>query len=94
MKIRLTKAAIRDLIEVEAYIALDNPRAAFGVKSKIDRAITLISERPGIGRPASGGASREWSIPGLPYLIPYRISGDVIDIIRIWHTSRQRPTEW
>lgn len=95
MKIRLMKAAIRDLREVHAYIAADDPNAARRVILKLGKAIDLIGNRPEIGRPSSSGqVAREWSIPGLPYVIPYRISGDTIEIIRVWHTSRQRPKEW
>lgn len=94
MRIRLTKAAIRDLREVHAYIAADNPNAALRVVLKLDKAIELIGERPQIGRPLLAQAAREWSVPGLPYVIPYRVSGDLIEIIRVYHTSRQRPKEW
>lgn len=94
MKIRLTKAAIRDLREVQAYIAADDPRAALRVTSKLEKAIALIGDQPQIGRPISAQSKREWSVPGLPYVIPYRVSDGVIEIIRIYHTSRKRPSEW
>jgi toxin ParE1/3/4 len=94
MRIRLTKAAIRDLREVHSYIAADDPKAAPRVILKLEKAIELIGERPQIGRPIPGQPVREWSVPGLPYVIPYRASGDLVEIIRIYHTSRQRPQEW
>lgn len=91
---RLTKEAIRDLREVRAYIAADDPKAAMRVVARLERAIDLIGERPHIGRPITMQTIREWSVPGLPYIIPYRVGDDVIDIIRIWHTSRERPEIW
>ncbi len=94
MRIRLTKAAIRDLREAHAYIAADNPQAAQRVVLKIEKAIDLIGERPEIGRPVPGQPVRQWSVPGLPYVIPYRVSEDLVEIVRIYHTSRQRPKEW
>lgn len=94
MKIRLTKAAIRDLREVQAHIAADDEEAARQVVTRLDRAITLIGERPSIGRRTSEQAIREWSVPGLPFLIPYRIAGDAIEILRVFHTSRMRPDHW
>jgi plasmid stabilization system protein ParE len=94
MTIRLAKAAIRDLREVKAYIAADDPKAALHVILKLERAIELIGERPQIGRPVPAQAAREWSVPGLPYVIPYRVSVDLVEILRIHHTSRQRPIQW
>jgi toxin ParE1/3/4 len=94
VKLRLLPAAIRDLIELRAYVAADNPAAAESVAARLDKAIALIAERPMIGRPTPQRPTREWSVPGLPYLIPYRIEGDTVEILRIWHTSRERPSEW
>jgi toxin ParE1/3/4 len=94
MKLRLSKAAIRDLREIQAYIAGDDPAAARKVVATLDRTIALIGERPQIGRPTAVQAICEWSVPGLPYVIPYRASAESIDILRIYHTSRQRPKEW
>jgi len=94
MKIRLMKAAIRDLRETRSYIPQDDPAAATRVATRLERAINLIAERPDIGRPVSDQPVREWSVPGLPFVIPYRVSGDTIEIVRIFHTSRRRPPAW
>lgn len=94
MKIRLTKAAVRDLREVQLHIAADSEEAAVQVVLRLERAISLIGERPTIGRPTSEPTVREWSVPGLAFLIPYRIAADAIEIIRIFHTSRMRPPHW
>lgn len=91
MKIRLTAAAIRDLRETRAYIAFDNPRAAEAVIQRIERAVNLIGERPLIGRPIENTSTREWTVSGLPYLVSYRVSKNMIEVLRIWHTSRERP---
>jgi toxin ParE1/3/4 len=94
VKWRLLPAAIRDLKELHAYIAFDNPAAADSVAARLKKAFILIAEKPYIGRPMSDRPTREWPVPGLPYLIPYRVSGDTVEILRIYHTSRQRPEEW
>jgi plasmid stabilization system protein ParE len=94
VRIRLTKAAVRDLGEIRAYIAADDPAMAHKVVAILDRSIVLIGERPQIGRPTAVPDVREWSVPGLPYVIPYRIAADAIEIVRVYHTSRQRPKEW
>ena len=94
MKIRLMKAAIRDLHETRAHIAADDPKAAMQVSTRLEKAIILIAEKPNIGRPITDQSLREWSVPGLPFVIPYRLSGDTIEIIRVFHPSRRRPPTW
>ena len=94
MKIRLMKAAIGDMRESRAHIAADDPKAAAQVAQRLEKAIALIAERPAIGRPVSGQDLREWSVPGLPFVIPYRLSGDAVEIVRVFHTSRRKPPTW
>lgn len=94
MKIRLAKLALRDFRELQAYIAMDNPQAALRVAATLRKSIELIGEQPNIGRADPETAFREWAVPGLPYVIPYRILGETIEIVRIYHTSRKRPVEW
>lgn len=94
MKIRLMKAAIRDLREAQAYIAMDSPAAARQIVLRLQKVIELVASRPDIGRLSTDKKTREWSVPGLPYVIPYRVVGDVLEIVRIWHTSRDRPEKW
>lgn len=94
MSIRLSNAAIKDLREAQAYIALDNPVAARQVVLRLQKAVELIALRPEIGRLSADKRTREWSVPGLSYVIPYRVVGDVLEVIRVWHTSRDRPEQW
>jgi plasmid stabilization system protein ParE len=37
--------------------------------------------------------TREFVVPGLPYVIIYRPVGDVVDVIAIFHTSRDPATK-
>ena len=43
---------------------------------------------PYIGRPGDDLKTREWRVQRTPYLLVYRLSGDVIEIIRVWHDKR------
>jgi toxin ParE1/3/4 len=90
----VTPRATRDFDEIHAYIAFDDRPAADRVIQKLVAAMKLLDAKPLIGRPTADGRRREWSVPDLPYVIPYRISGDRVIILRIFHTSRKRPPEW
>lgn len=91
MKFKVLPRAVRDLADVHAYIAAENETAAEAVALRLHKALELITSRPEMGRPVPHTRIREWSMPGLPYLIPYRIRGDVVEVLRFFHTSRQRP---
>ncbi len=94
MKIRLANAAMRDLRDARNFIASDDAVAADVVIGRLQKAVDLIGERPAIGRSTPQQKVREWSVPGLPYLIPYRIQDEVIEVLRIWHTTRKWPDAW
>jgi toxin ParE1/3/4 len=44
-----------------------------------------------MGRRGRIAGSRELIVPNLPYIVAYRVVGDVIDISSIVHTSRKWP---
>ncbi len=84
--------AVGDLISLRAYITNDNPAAARRIALKIVRAVEeLISENPHIGRPGRVPGTRELIVPGTPYLVPYRVDGSTVQILRIFHGARRWP---
>jgi plasmid stabilization system protein ParE len=67
-----------------------NPRAAAHVAETLrDQANSLV-HFPGRGRPVPGTNLREL-VAAYPYIIRYRVDGDVVVILPVRHTSR-RPT--
>lgn len=91
MQIKWHRKARQDLREVRAYIAEDNPKAAAKVAQSILQAVERLADNPGIGRPGRVMDTRELVITGTPYLVPYRIVGDAIVILRVLHGARQWP---
>jgi toxin ParE1/3/4 len=85
------RRAERDLDEVEAYIAQDNPRAAVETVLTIIAAADQLDEFPALGRPGRVAGTRELVVEGLPYIVPYRMRGGVIEILRVYHAARRWP---
>lgn len=83
--------AVDDLQSLRSYIAQDNAAAAGKVVKKILRSIDVLSEQPGIGRPGRVGNTRELIILGTPYIVPYRVRDNMIEILRVFHCARQWP---
>jgi toxin ParE1/3/4 len=91
--IRWLEDAIVDLQALRQYIAQDNPIAANRVSKKILSTLSLLSTQPEIGRPGRVPNTRELVISNTPYIIPYRVKNDVVEVIRVLHSSMQWPEQ-
>ena len=94
MQIRWFSDAVSDLIEIHNYIANDKPGAARSAAERIKYETSLLKENPGVGRPGRVEGTRELVVSGLPYIIPYRVKNNVIEILRVLHTARKWPKKF
>ena len=91
MKVAWTVRALRDLRAVREYIALDDPEASKRVAVRFLESVERL-----IDCPASGGYgrlpdTREIVVSGTPFFIPYRVSGETIEILGVIHSARNWP---
>ena len=91
MKIIWSPQARLDLREIYLYILPDSPKAARALHERIRECVLLLVETPQIGRPGRVPGTREMVISGTRYIVPYRIVGDTLQILRVYHTARQWP---
>ena len=92
MNIQWSDEAIDDLRSLQAFIAKDNPVAARNIALTIVEAIeTNLPGNPQIGRPGRVNGTRELVISQTPYVVPYRIKVDTIQILRVYHGARRWP---
>ncbi len=87
MKLRWLSSALVELDRAYAYIAQDNPKAAGHVFRRIRAAAQHLKQFPEAGRPGHVLGTRELPVGGLPYLVVYRVSGDCVEILQVFHTS-------
>jgi toxin ParE1/3/4 len=84
--------AIEDLAALRAYIEQDDPAAARRVALHIIHNVeTLLPDNPGMGRSGRVPGTRELVIPRTPFVVPYRVVGNVMQILRIFHGARRWP---
>ena len=84
--------AIDDLVSLRSFIAEDNPAAAQRVVLHILHNIeALLSKHPEMGRPGRVPGTRELVIAKTPFIVPYRVQGNTIQVLRIYHTARRWP---
>jgi toxin ParE1/3/4 len=81
--------AVGHLADLRAYIAQDSPAAAGRIAETILVAVERLAELPNLGRPGRVTGTRELVIPGTGCVIPYRLRGDRLEIIAVFH-GRQR----
>lgn len=94
MKLRYTPQARLHLDAIAEYVGARNPAAAQRVGARIGEMIDLLAAFPHMGRKGQLPGTREMVVPGLPYVIVYRIeSGDeeALAILGIYHGAQRRP---
>jgi len=89
--IRWTKRALRRLDEIGAHIEKDSLEAASRVIARILSAAELLTQQPAMGRVGRIKATRELVLVDIPYIVPYRVSGNTVEILTVIHAAQQWP---
>ncbi len=94
MTVVFREEALADLDEIARYIAQHDPAAADRVVARIHKTIyRTLAVLPLSGRLNSANNTREYAVPGLPYLVIYLPAADGIDVIAVFHTARDPATK-
>ncbi len=89
MDIEWSERARRNLSDISAYSARDDPDAADRVVDRILTATERLSVHPAIGRVGRIDGTRELVVGGTPYVVPYRVYHDRVEIIAVPHDAQQ-----
>jgi addiction module RelE/StbE family toxin len=81
----------RRLADIRERIGADNPAAAARMIERIRTAVERLAAFPAIGRPGRVAGTREFVIAGTPYIVPYRVKDDVVQIITVLHAAQRWP---
>ena len=90
MRVRWLRRALRNLDEEADYIARDDPQAAAQVVERIAASVDLLASQPALGRPGRVPGIRELIVTGTPYIVPYRVRDDTVEILRVIRSSTTR----
>jgi len=94
MRVRWLRSALRNLDEEASYIARDDPGAAHVVVQRVLETVAALGEQPALGRPGRVAGTRELIVPKTRYIVPYRVRGQTVEVLRVFHTSRRLPQQW
>jgi len=91
VKLRWTRLAIKDLDRAHEYVAEDNPSAANHLIDRIEEAVQVLRQHPTAGRNGRLKGTRELVVTGTPFVIPYRVRRDAVEILAVIHGARKWP---
>jgi toxin ParE1/3/4 len=91
VRVRWLRRALRNLEEEADYVARDDPQAAAQVVERITTSVDLLASQPALGRTGRVPGTRELIITGTPYIVPYRVRDDTVEILRMFHGAKRWP---
>jgi plasmid stabilization system protein ParE len=87
----ISRRAAREIDRVAAWWATNRPAAPGAVRQDLEAALSLLVEQPGIGAEVAGQGSadiRRFHIDRIRYWVYYRVRGQRLEIVSVWHSSR------
>ncbi|MEQ1622583.1 MAG: type II toxin-antitoxin system RelE/ParE family toxin [Methylococcales bacterium] len=89
MKIVWTEPSRQDLRDIFEFIAENNPKAARSLLAEIKKRVCVLVNQPQLGRVGRVEGTRELVLTGTHYILPYRVKDQQIQILSVFHTSRE-----
>lgn len=90
MRIRYTRAALEDLINIHEHIGRENPVAAGRVVASLRESVGLLGSFPDIGRTGTVSGTREFAVSRYPYVIIYQVVRSELHVLNFFHMARDR----
>lgn len=91
MELRWTEKAANDLEQITDYLFEKTPEHAPELVRSIYAAPAALLTFPRRGRAGKKVGTRELVLTPLPYILVYRITSNVIHIVRILHGAQRWP---
>jgi plasmid stabilization system protein ParE len=85
--------ALRDLEQLHAYILEHDPVAADRMVAAVFDSVETLRQFPARGRPGRLPGTRELVVVGTPFLVPYRLEGERLEIVSVLHGARHWPPD-
>ncbi|MBA4180373.1 MAG: type II toxin-antitoxin system mRNA interferase toxin, RelE/StbE family [Anaerolinea sp.] len=91
MKVRWSPEAYEDLDNLRGWVARQRPDASVRVAARIVQASRRLGRFPNSGKLGRVPESREAPVPGVPWILQYRIKDNHVEIIRVIHGAQDFP---
>jgi toxin ParE1/3/4 len=94
MQVKWLRKALENLDHEAAHLAKDSPKIADEFVRHLYGSAALLAEHPEVGRPGRIKGTRELIVTRFPYILPYRVRDNAVEILRVFHTARKWPQRW
>jgi toxin ParE1/3/4 len=91
MQVQWTVSAGSDRENAINYIAKDSLTAALSQLDEIEGQTDRLADYPKLGRPGRVKGTRELVVNRTPFIVVYRIKGEMVHILRVLHGAQQWP---
>jgi toxin ParE1/3/4 len=91
MPVQWTISAGNDRENAINYIAEDSLTAALSQLDEIEGQTDRLADYPKLGRPGRVKGTRELVVNRTPFIVVYRIKGEIVQILRVLHGAQQWP---
>jgi toxin ParE1/3/4 len=92
--VKWLEVALDSLISEAEYISQDSPAAADRTVVAVLHAVEILKRFPASGRPGRVAGTRELVVSGTPYIAPYRVRDDTIELLLVFHAARKWPSKF
>jgi toxin ParE1/3/4 len=94
MKVKWLNTALLNLDSAATYLYERNPNSAEVFIREVKSLTEYLTEQPSLGRKGRVSGTRELILTNFPYIIPYRIKDDHVEILRVFSTKMKLPKKW
>lgn len=94
MQVKWLRKVLQNMDAAYDYIAAENPMAALNFADDINKAIEQLQRFPGSGKEGRVPSTRELVLTRYRFIIPYRVVGNALQILRVFSTYQQLPEHW
>ena len=91
MKVRWVRPAIADLEAIGDAVAAEDPEEARRLVARILAHADTLGQHAHVGRSGRLAGTREFRIPGTPFVVAYHPHEETIEVLAIFHGARIWP---
>ncbi len=88
---RLTDLAMNDILDFQKFLSVryekDN---IIVIKKRIDKSILTLRQFSGLGYYDGRVEARVFAVSKTSYVLVFRVKNNILEILRIYHTSRDK----
>ena len=93
LRVVVTARARAEIDDASAWWSANRPAASYSIHDELDRVLDLLVVLPSIGAAARSQllpGVRRIEMPRIGYFLYYRIAGERLEVLALWHAKRGR----